>query len=143
MGSQTQDRTKNTTAKILEAYSRQLIEAGSLLLLLMLILVGVLTRKYTFSLGVFVGGVVALVNHYGLYKSLRAVLSAAAERGEKGGVPQTLLSFYVRLILSGILIFLALKGGFADPLGILIGASVVVVNSLILGLALLITDRGA
>ena len=110
MGSQTKDRTRNTTAKILEAYSRQLIEAGSLLLLLMLILVGVLTKKYTFSLGVFVGGVVALVNHYGLYKSLRAVLSAAAERGEKGGVPQTLLSFYIRLILSGILIFFALKG---------------------------------
>ncbi len=143
MGFQTKDKAKNTTAKILEAYSRQLIEAGSLLLLLMLILVGVLTRKYTFSLGVFVGGVVALVNHYGLYKSLRAVLSAAAERGETGGVPQTLLSFYIRLILSGILIFLALKGGFADPIGILIGASVVVVNSLILGLALLITDRGA
>jgi hypothetical protein len=128
---------------MIESYARELIEAGSLVMLLLLILLGVLIRSYTFALGIFIGGIIAVINHYGLYKSLRSVLSAAAERGEKGGTPQTLFAFYVRLVFSGIVIFLALRAGFADPIGILVGASVVVINSLIIGLAIFITDRGA
>ncbi len=142
MESRTTKRTEKGTSKIIESYARELIEAGSLTMLLLLIVLGVLIRSYTFALGVFVGGIVAVINHYGLYKSLRSVLSAAAERGVKNGTPQTLFAFYVRLVFSGIVIFLALRGGFADPIGILVGASVVVVNSLIVGLAIFITDRG-
>ena len=143
MEPQTTKRTRKETSRIIESYARELIEAGSLVMLLLLILLGVLVRSYTFALGIFIGGIVAVINHYGLYKSLRSVLSAAAQRGEKGGVPQTVFSFYVRLVFSGIVIFLALRGGFADPIGILVGASVVVINSLIVGLAIFITDRGA
>ena len=142
MEPQTKDGTKNNTTRILEAHSREFVEAGSLVMLLLLILLGVLIRSYTFSLGVFVGGIIAVVNHYGLYKSLRSVLLAAAEHGEKRGVPQTVFAFYIRLIFSGVVIFLSLRGGFANPIGILIGASVVVINSLIVGIAILITDRG-
>jgi hypothetical protein len=143
MESPTTKRTKKETGRMIESYARELIEAGSLVMLLLLILLGVLIRSYPFALGVFIGGIVAVINHYGLYKSLRSVLSAAAERGDRKGVPQTLLAFYVRLAFSGIVIFLALRGGFANPIGILVGASVVVVNSLIVGLAIFITDRGA
>ncbi len=128
---------------MIESYARELIEAGSLVMLLLLILLGVLFRSYAFALGIFVGGIIAVINHYGLYKSLRSVLSAAAERGEKSGAPQTLFTFYIRLLFSGIVIFLALRAGVTDPIGILIGASVVVVNSLIVGLAIFITDKGA
>lgn len=128
---------------MIESYARELIEAGSLVMLVLLMLLGVLFRSYAFALGIFIGGIIAVINHYGLYKSLRSVLSAAAERGQKGGTPQTLMGFYVRLVFSGIVIFLALRGGFTDPIGILVGASVVVVNSLIVGLAIFITDRGA
>jgi hypothetical protein len=135
--------TRKETSRIIESYARELIEAGSLVMLLLLILLGVLVKSYAFALGIFVGGIIAVINHYGLYKSLRAVLSAAAERGEKGGASQTLFAFYFRLLFSGIVIFLALKSGFTDPIGILVGASVVVVNSLIVGLAIFITDRGA
>jgi hypothetical protein len=143
MESPTTKRTKKETGRMIESYARELIEAGSLVMLLLLILLGVLIRSYPVALGVFIGGIVAVINHYGLYKSLRSVLSAAAERGDRKGVPQTLLAFYVRLAFSGIVIFLALRGGFANPIGILVGASVVVVNSLIVGLAIFITDRGA
>jgi hypothetical protein len=143
MEPQTTKRTKKETGKMIESYARELIEAGSLVMLLLLILLGVLLRSYAFALGIFVGGIIAIVNHYGLYKSLRSVLSAAAERGQKGGAPQTLFAFYIRLLFSGIVIFLALRAGITDPIGILVGASVVVVNSLIVGLAIFITDRGA
>jgi hypothetical protein len=143
MEPQTTKKTRKETGRMIESYARELIEAGSLVMLLLLILLGVLLRSYTFALGIFVGGIVAIINHYGLYKSLRSVLSAAAERGEKGGAPQTLFAFYARLLFSGVVIFLALRAGFADPIGILVGASVVVVNSLIVGLAIFITDRGA
>jgi hypothetical protein len=142
MESRAKNGTRRRTAKTLEAHSRELVEVGSLVMLLVLIIVGALFRSYAFSLGVFVGGIIAVVNHYGLYKSLRSVLSAAAERGERRGVPHILFAFYIRLIFSGIVIFLAFKTGFADPIGILIGASVVVINSLIVGIAILITDRG-
>jgi hypothetical protein len=135
--------TRKETSRIIESHARELIEAGSLFMVLLLIFLGVLIKSYAFALGVFVGGIIAVVNHYGLYKSLRAVLSAAAERGEKGGASQTLFAFYFRLVFSGIVIFLALKSGFTDPIGILVGASVVVVNSLIVGLAIFITDKGA
>ena len=119
MEPQTTKRTGKETGRMIESYARELIEAGSLVMLLLLILLGVLIRSYTFALGIFIGGIIAVINHYGLYKSLRSVLSAAAERGEKSGVPQTLFAFYVRLVFSGIVIFLALRGGFADPIGIL------------------------
>jgi hypothetical protein len=142
MESQAKDGTKKSTAKTLEVHSRELVEAGSLVMLLVLIVLGAVFRSYAFSLGVFVGGIIAVVNHYGLYKSLRSVLSAAAERGERRGVPQILFAFYIRLVFSGVVIFLAFKAGFADPIGILVGASVVVINSLIVGVAILITDRG-
>jgi hypothetical protein len=135
--------TRKEMSRIIESHARELIEAGSLFMVLLLIFLGVLIKSYAFALGVFVGGIIAVVNHYGLYKSLRAVLSAAAERGEKGGASQTLFAFYFRLVFSGIVIFLALKSGFTDPIGILVGASVVVVNSLIVGLAIFITDKGA
>lgn len=143
MESQTTKRTEKETGRTIESYARELIEAGSLVTLLLLILLGVLIRSNAFALGVFIGGIIAIINHYGLYKSLRSVLSAAAERGEKSGMPQTVVAFYIRLVFSGIVIFLALRGGFADPIGILIGASVVVLNSLVIGLAIFITDRGA
>jgi hypothetical protein len=143
MESRTTKGTKKETGGMIESYARELIEAGSLIMLLLLILLGVLLRSYAFALGIFVGGIIAIINHYGLYKSLRSVLSAAAERGQKSGAGQTLFAFYFRLLFSGIVIFLSLRAGFADPIGILIGASVVVVNSLIVGLAIFITDKGA
>jgi hypothetical protein len=143
MEPQTTKRTGKETSKMIESYARELIEAGSLVMLLLLILLGVLIKSYTFALGIFIGGIIAVINHYGLYKSLRSALSAAAQRGATSGMPQTVFAFYVRLVFSGIVIFLALRGGFADPIGILVGASVVVVNSLIVGLAIFITDKGA
>ncbi len=143
MAPSTKRETRRDLGKTIEKYARELIEAGSLVMLLVLMVLGVVFGSYTFARGVFVGGIVVIINHYGLYKSLRAVLSAAAQRGEQRGVPQTLFAFYVRLIFSGIVIFLALRSGFANPIGILVGASVVVINSLIVGLAIFITERGA
>ncbi|GEM_PF-4593882 len=136
---------KRETTKRLETHSVEIIIAGSAGTSLFLALVGFFAFSPEFALGVLVGGTVAVLNHIGLYRSLKGLLLAASRgdivnpdenrRIDRGSL-STVFGFYVRIILSGVIICFALRGGWASPIAIFVGASVVVINSFIVGILL-------
>lgn len=144
-------KMKRETVKRIETYSFEIVIAGSVAVMLILSVTGLLAVSVKFALGVIVGGVVVVLNHIGLYRSLKGLLSAAYKRGvinetdeDKpvggGGVFFTVFGFYLRMLLSGVIIYLALKGGWVMPIAIFVGASVVVINSFIVAMLLYKVD---
>lgn len=140
---------KRETIKRIETNSFWIVIAGSMIVTILLSLIGLIAFSTEFALGIIVGGVVAVLNHVGLYRSLRTLLLAASRRDPgdpdeekqiKKGTTSTLFGFYIRIILSGLIIYFPLKGGWASPLAIFVGASVVVLNSFIVALLLSKTD---
>jgi hypothetical protein len=143
---------KRDTVDRIETYSFEIVIVGSVAAMLILSVAGLLAFSMKFALGVIVGGVVVVLNHIGLYRSLRGLLSAVykrviSETGEEeekpvggGGVFFTVFGFYLRMILSGVIIYLALKGGWVMPIALFVGASVVVLNSFIVAMLLYKVD---
>lgn len=138
-------RMKRETIKRIETNSFWIVIAGSMVVMILFSLIGLLAFSMEFALGVIVGGVVAVLNHVGLYRSLNGLLLAASrrdignpdeERQIKRGTSSTVFGFYIRIILSGLIIYFPLKGGWASPLAIFVGASVVAINSFIVALLL-------
>ena len=134
---------KRETIKRIETHSFGIVVAGSLVVMVLLSLIGLLVFSTEFALGIIVGGVVAILNHVGLYRSLKGLLLAASkrdtgdsdeERRVNRGTSSALFGFYLRIILSGFIIYFALKGGWANPLALFVGASVVVLNSFIVAI---------
>jgi hypothetical protein len=134
---------KKETAKNSETYSLNLIWAGSIITLIVLICAGAFLGSLSFVFGVLVGGIVAILNHFGLYRSLKGILSAATEEYPKRMIPFAVMGFYFRLLISGVIIFFALRGGWAAPIAIIIGASVVIINTITISIAMYFTERGA
>jgi ATP synthase I chain len=134
---------KKTTVKKLETNSFEIVIGGSVATLLAFAIIGYVTISLEFALGALVGGVVALLNHIGLYRSLKGLLMAASESAVnnpddgkqfKSGILFTIFGFHFRIFLSGVIIFFALTGGWANPIAIFVGASVVMINSFIIGM---------
>ncbi|MBI4772575.1 MAG: ATP synthase subunit I [Deltaproteobacteria bacterium] len=84
-----------------------------------------------FSLSVLCGGLLAMANFHVLYGTLRrAFISTASASGASVVV---VFKYYIRLILTGIAIFLLLKFGNINPVGLLLGLSTVVINLVLFG----------
>jgi hypothetical protein len=127
---------KKEIVKIFESSSSEFALILSVAMILLLFCVGFLVGSKTSAFGFLVGGGVAILNHFELYRSLRKVLSNTPRNGSIKGIPLFLLGFYLRLFISAIVIYGALQGGWANPLCIIIGVSVVFINCFGLGLIL-------
>ncbi len=134
---------KKTIAKRLETNAVEIIIGGSVATLLTLAMIGYVTISLEFALGALVGGAVAVLNHIGLYRSLKGLLLAVSESAVNNsydekqinrGIFSTLFGFYFRMFLSGVIIFFALTGNWANHTAIFVGASVVMINSFIIGI---------
>lgn len=82
-----------------------------------------------FTLGVGMGGLIILANFHILYRVLR-----------KAFIPEQLASpkvvivkYYLRLLGTGIILYLLIAKRMVDPLGLVVGLSVVVINLTLLG----------
>jgi hypothetical protein len=87
-------------------------------------LVGLLAFQRDFALGVLAGGLIVTVNFHLLARTLKKSLT-----------PPHLVShnviiakYYVRFIVSGIIIFFLISGHYVDPRGLFVGLSVVVAS---------------
>ena len=87
-------------------------------------LVGLLVFQRDFALGVLAGGLIVTVNFHLLARTLKKSLT-----------PQHLVShnviiakYYVRFIVSGVIIFFLISGHYVDPRGLFVGLSVVVAS---------------
>ncbi len=80
-------------------------------------------------LGVIAGGLIVAVNFHLLKKTIKNSLSPrrVAEKGSSlmGNV---LVKYYIRFVISGVLVFLLISNHIVHPLGLLAGLSVVVAS---------------
>ncbi|MCW7752925.1 ATP synthase subunit I [Desulfobotulus sp. H1] len=77
-----------------------------------------------FFRGVFLGGLIVTVNFHMLGRTLRKSLKPP----HTAAVHSIIAKYYLRFIVSGIIIFILILGRFVAPLGLILGLSVVVVT---------------
>jgi hypothetical protein len=82
-----------------------------------------------FSLGVGVGGLIILSNFHLLYRILKKAFIPDRLASPK----VVILKYYLRLLGTGFLLYLLIAKKMVDPLGLVVGLSVVVINLTLLG----------
>lgn len=87
-------------------------------------LFGLIFSPPKFALGIVVGGLIVTVNFHLLNRTLQK-----AFRPPHLVSPSLILAkYYLRFIISGIIIFFLISGHYVNPIGLFIGLSVVVVS---------------
>ena len=79
-----------------------------------------------FTLGVICGGLLVTVNFHLAYRSL----ARAFQGGRPPAFPVVMAKHYLRFLATAVIIFLLISNGIGNPLGLLLGLSVVVVSLL-------------
>ena len=79
-----------------------------------------------FTLGVVCGGLLVTFNFHLAYRSLRRSFHG----GRPPAFPVVMAKHYLRFLMTGVVIFLLISNGVGNPLGLLLGLSVVVVSLL-------------
>ena len=79
-----------------------------------------------FTMGVVCGGLLVTLNFHLAYRSLRRSFHG----GRPPAFPVVMAKHYLRFLSTGVIIFLLIRNGIGNPLGLLLGLSVVVVSLL-------------
>ena len=79
-----------------------------------------------FTLGVVCGGLLVTLNFHLAYRSL----NRSFEGGRPPAFPVVMAKHYLRFLMTGVIIFLLISNDIGNPLGLLLGLSVVVVSLL-------------
>jgi hypothetical protein len=82
-----------------------------------------------FTLGVGFGGIIILINYQVLYFVLRKALIP----GRLSSPKVVIAKYYLRLLGTGFILYVLIAKKLVDPIGLLIGLSVVVINLTLLG----------
>ncbi len=77
-----------------------------------------------FTLGVLAGGIISIANFYGMSRSLRKGFANVSARTKSF----LLIRYYMRFVLTGIVIYFLLTRTEISIFGLLIGLSIVVIN---------------
>ena len=114
-----------------KAHSRNwLILAG-------LVALSTLLWNVRFSVGVAAGGITANLSFLLLHQTLRRMFVHNMAQGKKKpAVLGVIIRYYIRFIFTGLIVLVLLKYKLADPIGLLIGLSVIVINLTATGLYL-------
>lgn len=94
------------------------------ILLILAAAVGYLKAPPGVTLGIIAGGLIVSVNFHLLYRTLKKSLTPP----HLASPNVVLLKYYIRFIISGLIIFLLIAGNYVNPLGLFIGLSVVVAS---------------
>jgi hypothetical protein len=82
---------------------------------------------FDFYLGVLLGGFISILNFYWMERGLRGIFTNTAAK-VKGGV---MIKYYIRLILTAIVLYFLIANATVNIIGLLIGLSVVVINIIV------------
>lgn len=106
-----------------------LVTKSNWLLLVLAGMVALMTTPMAFYLGVVAGGLIVSVNFHLLKRTINKSIcpEAVSEKG-RSLVGSVLVKYYIRFVISGILIFLLISNHIVHPLGLLAGLSVVVAS---------------
>jgi hypothetical protein len=93
-------------------------------LLLLASVVSNLVASQEITLGVVAGGLIVTINFHLLHRTLKRSLTPPHLASQNS----VLVKYYIRFIISGVIIFFLIFGGIVDPRGLFIGLSVVVAS---------------
>lgn len=100
------------------------IEIGNWVLLGVLFVISLLFMSGGFAIGVLLGGLVSIVNFHWLYRDLKGTFLKHAAKAK----PFMMMKYYIRFIVTGIVLFFIITRTPADIFGLFLGLSVVVIN---------------
>jgi len=98
--------------------------------LVILTLFSLVNTPFKFTLGVFMGAIIAIIGFYLLKRTVNKAFEHPEQVAQKGRMIliSVLVKYYIRFAISGLIIFLLIAGDIVNPLGLLAGLSVVVVS---------------
>jgi ATP synthase I chain len=82
-----------------------------------------------FTLGVAMGGILILLNFHILHRILKKSFIPEHLASPKA----VIIKYYLRLLGTGLILYFLISKKWVDPLGLLVGLSVVVINLMLLG----------
>ncbi|MBC2714327.1 MAG: ATP synthase subunit I [Desulfobacteraceae bacterium] len=94
------------------------------ILLVLAAAVGYFTASSSVTLGIIAGGLIVTINFHLLYRTLKKSLAPP----HLASPNVVLVKYYIRFIISGLIILLLIAGDYVNPLGLFIGLSVVVAS---------------
>ena len=103
------------------------IESANWIMLAILFIPALIFAPFKFSLGVLLGGFISILNFYWMERGLRGIFANTA-----GSVKGPVIGkYYIRLVLTAIVLYFLIANGTVNVIGLLIGLSVVVINIII------------
>jgi hypothetical protein len=103
------------------------IESANWIMLAILFIPALIFAPFKFSLGVLLGGFISIINYYWMERGLRGIFANTA-----GNVKGSVIGkYYIRLVLTAIVLYFLIANGTVNVIGLLIGLSVVVINIII------------
>jgi hypothetical protein len=87
-------------------------------------LIGLFLMPSDFTAGIICGGLIVTINFHLLYRTLKKAFSPP----HLASTSVILGKYYIRFIISGLIIFVLISEHFVDPLGLFVGLSVVVAS---------------
>ncbi|HPQ45032.1 MAG TPA: ATP synthase subunit I [Syntrophales bacterium] len=100
------------------------IEIGNWVLLGVFLILSFLFLSKGFTLGVLLGGLISIANFHWLYRDLRGSFMKHADRAK----PFMMIKYYIRFIVTGVVLFFIITRTPAHVFGLLLGLSLVVIN---------------
>lgn len=100
------------------------LEIANWIILAILVAGSLVLRSPRFSLGVFCGGLISVVNFHLLYHNLSGFFTKYA-RPSRAAI---MLLYYIRLAATAFALYLLISRDLVDVIGLVIGLSVVVMN---------------
>ena len=104
------------------------IEVGNWVVLGVLLMLSSLFLSGRFTLGVLLGGLISIANFHWLSRDLRGSFMKYADRAK----PVMMVKYYIRFIVTGIVLFFVITRAPADVSGLLLGLSLVVINVIVM-----------
>ena len=103
------------------------IEIANWIALAVIFIISWIFTPFDFYLGVLLGGFISILNFHWMERGLRGIFSNTAGN-VKGGV---MVKYYIRLILTAIVLYFLIANATVNIIGLLIGLSVVVINIIV------------
>ena len=103
------------------------IEIANWIALAIIFIISLIFTPFDFYLGVLLGGFISILNFHWMERGLRGIFANTAGN-VKGGV---MVKYYIRLVLTAIVLYFLITNGTVHVIGLLIGLSVVVINIIV------------
>lgn len=87
-------------------------------------ILGFVISPPAFAKGIFFGGLIVTINFHMLSRTLKNALTPP----HISSYNVILAKYYVRFVVSGIIIFILIAKGYVNPIGLIIGLSIVVAS---------------